>query len=133
MFLVVLILSSLPSQLYDVAQGLHFLHSRNVVHGDLKGVRNRSKPGFIVVLIPVQPNILVDSTGHARITDFGQAAVIQDRDHIRGAPGDLGHNIRWTALEILKEEGTHSKEVDVFSLAMAVIEVRPTSFRNLAR
>ena len=27
-------------QLCDVAEGLHFLHSRNVVHEDLKGVRN---------------------------------------------------------------------------------------------
>ena len=30
-------------QLSDVARGLCYLHSCNVVHGDLKGVRNRSK------------------------------------------------------------------------------------------
>jgi len=27
-------------QLSDVTEGLHFLHSRNIVHGDLKGVRD---------------------------------------------------------------------------------------------
>jgi len=32
------------SQLLDVAEGLHFLHSRNVVHGDLKGVRDALHP-----------------------------------------------------------------------------------------
>jgi serine/threonine protein kinase len=35
-------------QLSDVAEGLHFLHSRNIVHGDLKGVRDCSNP----VLLP---------------------------------------------------------------------------------
>lgn len=30
-------------QLYDVTEGLRFLHSHNMVHGDLKGVRGHSK------------------------------------------------------------------------------------------
>ena len=32
-----------PSQLSDVAEGLNYLHSCNVVHGDLKGVRDCSR------------------------------------------------------------------------------------------
>jgi len=34
---------SRPFQLTGIADGLNYLHSRNVVHGDLKGVRNCSK------------------------------------------------------------------------------------------
>ena len=76
--------------------------------------------GLVAVLTRAQPNILVDTVGHARITDFGQTTVVQDLDHIRGASSDLGH----TAPEILNEEGTYSKDADVFSFAMVMIEVR---------
>jgi len=37
-------------QLRDIADGLYYLHSRNVVHGDLKGVRDCSKPCFTAIL-----------------------------------------------------------------------------------
>jgi len=43
----------------DVADGLQYLHSQNVIHGDLHC-----------------KNVLVDDTGHATLTDFGRAKVI---------------------------------------------------------
>ena len=42
---------------------------------------------------------------------------------MRTAFEDQGHTARWTAPEILTEEGTYSKEADVFSFAMVMIEV----------
>ncbi|KAF9789481.1 kinase-like protein [Thelephora terrestris] len=90
----------------DIAEGLYYLHSRNVVHGDLKG-----------------PNILVDATGRARITDFGLATVTQNVDSFRSTAGEPAHTPRWTAPEILGGEGSHSTEADVFSFAMVMIEV----------
>ena len=75
-------------------------------------------------LTRVQPNILVDDANRARITDFGLARVTQNLDSIRSGSGDQGHTARWTAPEILNEEGAHSKEADVFSFAMVMIEVR---------
>ena len=29
-----------PAQVCDIAEGLYYLHSRNIVHGNIKGVRN---------------------------------------------------------------------------------------------
>ncbi|KAF9650992.1 kinase-like protein [Thelephora ganbajun] len=93
------------SLLSGIADGLNYLHSRNIVHGDLKG-----------------PNILVDDSGCPRITDFGLAMVAQNQDSIRSAEGEHGHTARWTAPEILNEQGTYSKEADVFSFAMVMVE-----------
>ena len=109
-------------QLCDVAEGLHFLHLHNVVHGDLKGVC-WSKSCFSIVLIGPQANILVDGECHARITDFGLTTVTQNVDSIRSNSGDRAHTVRWTAPEILMDEGIYSKEADVFSFAMVMVEV----------
>jgi len=70
-----------------------------------------------------QLNILVDGSGNARIADFGLAKVTQNLDSIRSAPAQHGHTVRWTAPELLNE-GTYSKETDIFSFAMVMIEVR---------
>jgi len=91
--------------LSDVAEGLHFLHSYNIVHGDLKG-----------------QSILVNGTGRARITDFGLAMVTQYLDSVRSASEDRNNMVRWTAPEILKQ-GTRNKEADIFSFAMVMVEV----------
>ncbi|KAF9642913.1 kinase-like protein [Thelephora ganbajun] len=91
--------------LSDVAKGLRYLHSCNVIHGDLKG-----------------PNILVDDSGHARVADFGFAMVTRNLDSIPSASRHNGHTPRWTAPEVLNE-GPHSKEADIFSFAMVMIEV----------
>ena len=111
-------------QLSDVAEGLNYLHSCNVVHGDLKGVRGYMLFSFTAILTPHQSNILVDPTGCARITNFGLVMVTQSLDSIRNASGERGHSAQWIAPEILDGQGTHSREGDVFSFAMVMIEVR---------
>ena len=76
------------------------------------------------ILIPNQPNVLVDATGHAMITDCGLAIVTRNLDSIRSAPDEHRDSTRWFAPEILTNQGTFSKEADVFSFAMVIIEVR---------
>ena len=70
-----------------------------------------------------QPNILVDNSGCVRIADFGLAAITQNVGSIPSASRHHGHTARWAAPEILNE-GRCSREADVFSFAMVMIEVR---------
>ena len=77
----------------------------------------------MINLTPIlQPNILVDDSGQARIADFGLAVIPQNQTAKRAFLDD--QTARWTAPEILHDSGTYSKEADVFSFAMVMIEVR---------
>ena len=80
----------------------------------------------------------MDDSGNARIADFGFTTVTQNLDSVQSAQCQ-GGTPRWTAPEVL-DEGPYSKEADIFSLAMVMIEVRhgrptvqnfgPPSFRT---
>ena len=65
----------------------------------------------------------MDESGRARIADFSLAAVARGLDSIPTLSLHRGHTPRWSAPEVLNEE-QNSKESDVFSFAMVVIEVR---------
>ncbi|KAG8915606.1 hypothetical protein FRC02_004423, partial [Tulasnella sp. 418] len=56
-----------PQLLLDVANGIHYLHSLPLVHGDIKG-----------------DNVLVNGDGIASLCDFGMAKFIDDALHITG-------------------------------------------------
>ena len=118
-------------QLSDIADGLSHLHSRNVIHGDLKGVCGRSESHLAIVLTPSQQSILVDGSGRARITDFGLATVTQRVGSVLSILDEYQQTARWTAPEILNDQGSYSKEADIFSFAMvtiAVSYVSPTAY-----
>ena len=68
-------------------------------------------------------NILVGATGNARIVDFGLAVVARDSNSLVSTAEDQGTTARYTAPEILKGVGSHTKESDVFAFGMVVIEV----------
>jgi len=91
------------------------------ISGGYTIVFDRSTTG---ILTPNQSNILVDTTGRAMITGCGLAVVTQSMDSVRGSPDEHGGSTRWIAPEILANRGTFSKEADVFSFAMVMIEVR---------
>ena len=76
----------------------------------------------------------MDSSGNARIADFGFTTVTLNLDSVQSVQCQRGFTPRWTAPELLKE-GTYSKETDIFAFAMVMIEVRrgrPTVCRTLA-
>jgi len=72
----------------------------------------------------------VDDSDQVQITDFGLATMPRDPDSKRAFVDD--QTVQWTAPEILNDRGTYSKEADVFSFAMVMVEVRrrPDSTRR---
>ena len=120
------------AQLLDVAEGLEYLHASYTIHGDLKGVGALSRSSRVKLLTVGQPNILITRDGHACLADFGLASIVHGNDSIvpTNAPG---YSARWAAPEILKGAEKISREADVFSFGMVVMEVSPHVFRSRHR
>jgi len=59
----------------------------------------------------------VDDSGHALITGFSRAIVKGQENK-----SEAGFDVQWTAPEVLKE-GLPTKQGDIFSFAMLVVEV----------
>lgn len=120
----------------DAAHGLEYLHSHNVVHGDLKGVsaciclKVGSDPSY------TKANILIDSTYSARLADFGLTTVIGESTAGSTAGGyEPKGTTRWMAPEMLYPEQFEfpgdmqkqlpSKSTDIYALGMTALEVNP--------
>ena len=67
----------------------------------------------------MQSDILVDTSGNARIADFSCARTARDRN----ADGTLIRAFSWTAPEIFLDDSQVTKESDIFSFGMVIIEV----------
>ncbi|KAJ6551697.1 kinase-like domain-containing protein, partial [Mycena capillaripes] len=89
----------------EIAQGLCYLHSQTLVHGDLRG-----------------NHILVDEEGHARLTDFGLASFA---DATAKSSSRAGSG-RWMAPELLDPEPHQFRRTpatDVYAFACVCYEL----------
>ncbi|ESK85279.1 kinase-likeprotein [Moniliophthora roreri MCA 2997] len=97
-------------RLFEIAQGLAYLHSQEIVHGDLRG-----------------SNILVDSKCHACIADFG-LSVFSDGT-VRTDSSHHGGSVRWMAPELHDPARFRLEYVrrtfasDVYSFACVCVEL----------
>lgn len=105
------------------------------MHGDLKGagqLHTTYSPTSLTV--HAQPNILINNDKNAVLCDFGLASITADAESAHASTVNSAGSIRWMAPERLSifdgnSEPTHpsrvTKESDMYSLAMVVVEVRP--------
>ncbi|KAH9115853.1 hypothetical protein AeMF1_010134 [Aphanomyces euteiches] len=84
----------------DVARGLQFLHSFNIVHRDLKSL-----------------NLLITDEGRVKLADFGIAKVAQDEFMTRCCG-----TYQWMAPEVIVSQ-TYSVSADIYSFGVVMWEI----------
>ncbi|KAJ7706511.1 kinase-like domain-containing protein, partial [Mycena olivaceomarginata] len=90
----------------ETAQGLAYLHSQNIIHGDLRG-----------------GNVLIDDGEHAQLAGFG-LAIVTDATLGTTSTTQCGSS-RWMAPELLdyQLEFKRTKASDVYAFACLCIEI----------
>ncbi|CUA72981.1 MAP kinase kinase kinase mkh1 [Schizosaccharomyces pombe 972h-] [Rhizoctonia solani] len=93
----------------EISEGVSYLHQAGIVHGDIKG-----------------NNVLISWDGTAMLTDFDDAE-LGERSLVFTMTGKLALSLRWTAPELVLGELNHkTRESDVYSLGMTILEVITT-------
>jgi p21-activated kinase 1 len=84
-------------------EGLHYLHSRGIVHRDIKS-----------------DNILVNMQGDIKIADFGYATQLNKQR--KGTVSQVG-TVCWMAPELIKLKKKYNHKVDIWSLGIFAFEI----------
>lgn len=88
-----------------MCEGLLYLHTKNIVHGDLKAA-----------------NVLVSSEGIPMLTDFGNASIGNATLRFTHSESSPTFSARWTAPEVLNGKNP-TPESDIYALGMTILEV----------
>jgi mitogen-activated protein kinase kinase kinase len=91
----------------QILEGLSYLHSRNIIHRDIKGA-----------------NILVDNRGAVKISDFGVSKKT-GFNGVNAAPGtrtSLQGSVFWMAPEVVRQSGQSIKS-DIWSVGCLIVEM----------
>ena len=92
----------------DIAHGVSALHSKDIVHRDIKSL-----------------NVLIGHNMRAKLADFGQAKLKTSSKSVktrRSQTGAVG-TTAWLAPEIIRDGAECSKESDMYSFGMTLWEL----------
>ena len=103
---------------------MKYIHYKNIVHGDLKGVSYVVGSRCNADVDTHQANVLIDDMGKACVADFGLSKIMYDAlSQSTTTKGQTpAGTIRFMAPEMMK--GKVTKEGDVYSFAMLIYQVR---------
>ncbi|KAJ3550235.1 hypothetical protein NMY22_g585 [Coprinellus aureogranulatus] len=96
------------SFLYQILSGLEYLHSKNIIHRDLKA-----------------DNILVEPTGVCKISDFGISKKASDLHQGGRAHTMMRGTVYWMAPEVVSSDGGqgYDVKVDIWSVGCIALEM----------
>jgi serine/threonine protein kinase len=113
------------------------VHSHDVVHGDLTGVRLIISSPFFSHKPYLQSNVLIDARGRACLSDFGLSTLIAEFQGTSYFTSSIRGAVRYAAPEIYATSGpdpipsvrvsTHS---DIYSFGSVMLQVRLISMIN---
>lgn len=91
----------------QILEGLSYLHSRNIIHRDIKGA-----------------NILVDNRGAVKISDFGVSKKTNfgGMNDTPGTRTSLQGSVFWMAPEVVRQSGQSLKS-DIWSVGCLIVEM----------
>jgi hypothetical protein len=89
----------------QIVEGINYLHLNGIIHRDLKG-----------------QNILLDSDGKLKISDFGASKKYENQVNESGLVQSTKGSFPWMAPEVMKQAG-YGRKADVWSLGCVVIEM----------
>ncbi|KAF9267842.1 kinase-like protein [Marasmius fiardii PR-910] len=104
--------NGVDKRLHEIAQGLAYLHSQKVVHGDLRG-----------------SNVLINDEWQACLTDFGLTVFDDATAAVTAASSRRGGSVRWMApeLHIPQSFGLDrfqlTPETDIYAFGCVCLEV----------
>jgi len=90
----------------DIACGLSYLHSRNILHHDVKS-----------------SNVLLDDRLRAVLCDFGLSRIKQETNTIGTLPKQAVGTLAWMAPELFQRRAKYNKSADIYSLGMVFWEI----------
>jgi len=95
----------------DVAAGLSYLHSRGILHRDIKA-----------------PNVLVDQNWHAKVCDFGISLPDRDKHSRTSGTGTVGTRMYLPPEVILTSMQDYNVTSEIYSYALFCFECETMQF-----
>ncbi|KAG8921104.1 hypothetical protein FRC02_000440 [Tulasnella sp. 418] len=116
------------SLLRDVASAVVYLHSKSIVHGDIKGVSSLSFGSIQAIDHPtLKENVLIDDSGRARLCDFGLSHFVDDfsgdlASLVQLSSANCGYTLRFTSPELLESDRSTPMS-DIWALGCLAMQI----------
>jgi hypothetical protein len=96
---------TIRAYLIQILKGLDYLHNNGVIHRDIKGA-----------------NILLDSKGKVKLSDFGCSRQYVNIDNESGLVTSVKGSLPWMAPEVIKQKG-YGRKADIWSVGCVALEM----------